>query len=130
MYDAGAVGIVEKFIGLVFILPSAMLSTVSAICSQNYGAGNVDRVLKTLRCSLVIIFGYGILMIAVWEIFPEVAVGIFTDDPVVVEKGAVYLQGYIYDCLLPAFTSASQACLQPAAIPSSLLFIISCRSSW
>ena len=67
-----------------------MLSTVSAICSQNYGAGNVDRVLKTLRCSLVIIFGYGILMIAVWEIFPEVAVGIFTDDPVVVEKGAVY----------------------------------------
>ncbi len=32
-------------------------------------------------------------------IFPEVAVGIFTDDPVVVEKGAVYLQGYIYDCL-------------------------------
>lgn len=25
-------------------------------------------------------------MIAVWEIFPEVAVGIFTDDPVVVEK--------------------------------------------
>lgn len=69
-------------------------------------------------------------MIAVWEIFPEVAVGIFTDDPVVVEKGAVYLQGYIYDCLLPAFTFASQACLQPAAIPSSLLFIISCRSSW
>lgn len=99
VYDAGAVGIVEKFIGLVFILPSAMLSTVSAICSQNYGAGNLDRVLKTLRCSLVIIFGYGMLMIAVWEIFPEVAVGIFTDDPVVVEKGAVYLQGYIYDCL-------------------------------
>ena len=32
-------------------------------------------------------------------IFPEVAVGIFTDDSVVVEKGAVYLQGYIYDCL-------------------------------
>ncbi len=88
VYDAGAVGIVEKFIGLVFILPSAMLSTVSAICSQNYGAGNVDRVLKTLRCSLVIIFGYGMLMIAVWEIFPEVAVGIFTDDPVVVVKGS------------------------------------------
>ena len=32
-------------------------------------------------------------------IFPEVAVSIFTDDPVVVEKGAVYLKGYIYDCL-------------------------------
>lgn len=57
--------------------------------------------------------------------FPEVAVGCFTDDPVVVEKGAVYLQGYIYDCLLPASTSAFQACLLPVAILSSLLSIIS-----
>ncbi len=99
VYDAGAVGIVEKFIGLVFIVPSAMLSTVSAVCSQNYGAGRMDRVFQTLRCALVIIGGYALLMIVVWEIYPEVAVGIFTDDAVVVRKGAAYLQGYIYDCL-------------------------------
>lgn len=99
VYDAGAVGIVEKFIGLVFLLPSAMLSTVSAVCSQNIGAGKIDRALTTLRYSLGIICGYGLLMIVVWTIFPELAVGLFTDDPVVVEKGAVYLQGYIYDCL-------------------------------
>lgn len=100
VYDAGAVGIVEKFIGLVFIVPSAMLSTVSAICSQNYGAGKVDRVLQTLRCGLAITCAYALLMIAVWEMYPEVAVGIFTDDQVVVTKGAAYLQGYVFDCLL------------------------------
>ncbi len=99
VYDAGAVGIVEKFIGLVFIVPSAMLSTVSAVCSQNYGAGKMDRVFRTLRCALVIICVYASLMIVVWEMYPEVAVGIFTDDAVVVQKGATYLQGYIYDCL-------------------------------
>ncbi len=99
VYDAGAVGIVEKFIGMVFIVPSAMLSTVSAVCSQNYGAGKMDRVFKTLRCALGIICGYALLMIAVWETWPEVAVSIFTDDAVVVQKGAAYLQGYIYDCL-------------------------------
>ncbi len=99
VYDAGAVGIVEKFIGLVFIVPSAMLSTVSAVCSQNYGAGKMDRVFRTLRCALVIICVYASLMIVVWEMYPEVAVGIFTDDAVVVQKGAAYLQGYIYDCL-------------------------------
>lgn len=35
--DAAAVGIVEKFIGLLFIVPSAMLSTVSAVSAQNIG---------------------------------------------------------------------------------------------
>ena len=114
VYDAGAVGIVEKFIGLVFLLPSAMVSTVSAVCSQNIGAGKVDRALKTLRSALVITCTYGLLMVAVWELFPEAAVGIFSDDPVVVEKGAVYLQGYVYDCLFAGihfcFTGFFAAC--------------------
>ena len=114
VYDAGAVGIVEKFIGLVFLLPSAMVSTVSAVCSQNIGAGKVDRALKTLRSALVITCTYGLLMVAIWELFPEAAVGIFSDDPVVVEKGAVYLQGYVYDCLFAGihfcFTGFFAAC--------------------
>lgn len=38
LYDAAAVGIVEKSIGLIFIIPSAMLSTVSTISAQNIGA--------------------------------------------------------------------------------------------
>jgi len=99
VYDAGAVGIVEKFIGLVFLLPSAMVSTVSAICSQNIGAGKVERALKTLRYCLAITSAYGLVMIALWHLFPEAAVGIFTDDPEVVAKGAVYLRGYVWDCL-------------------------------
>ena len=48
LYDAAAVGIVEKFIGLVFIVPSAMLSTVSAIASQNIGAMQVSRAQRTM----------------------------------------------------------------------------------
>lgn len=99
VYDAGAVGIVEKFIGLVFLLPSAMVSTVSAICSQNIGARKVERAIRTLRYSLVITASYGIVMAAIWNVIPEVAIRIFSDDPVVVAKGAEYLKGYVYDCL-------------------------------
>lgn len=44
--DAAAVGIVEKLISLVFLVPSSMLSTVSAISSQNIGAGLYDRAKK------------------------------------------------------------------------------------
>lgn len=41
--DAAAVGIVEKFIGLLFIVPSAMLATVSAMAAQNIGAKKPER---------------------------------------------------------------------------------------
>ena len=98
VYDAGAVGIVEKFIGLVFLLPSAMVSTVSAVCSQNIGAGKVDRACKTLHTALAITCAYGVLMIALWELFPEWAVGIFTNDDKVIALGAEYLRGYVFDC--------------------------------
>ena len=37
--DAAAVGIVEKLIGILFLVPSSLLSTVSALSAQNLGAG-------------------------------------------------------------------------------------------
>ena len=37
--DAAAVGVVEKFISFVFLVPSSMLSTVSALGAQEVGAG-------------------------------------------------------------------------------------------
>ena len=114
IYDAGAVGIVEKFIGLVFLLPSAMVSTVSAICSQNIGAGKVDRALNSLRQAILITCCYGVLMTVVWLLLPEVAVSIFSDDPIVIKKGAVYLQGYVFDCFCAGihfcFTGFFAAC--------------------
>ncbi len=36
--DAAAVGIVEKIIGILFLVPSSMLQTVSALSAQNIGA--------------------------------------------------------------------------------------------
>lgn len=41
--DAAAVGIVEKVIAILFLVPSSMLQTVSALCAQNIGAGKHDR---------------------------------------------------------------------------------------
>lgn len=41
--DAAAVGIVEKIIGFLFLIPSSMLSTVSALGAQNIGAGKPER---------------------------------------------------------------------------------------
>lgn len=52
---AAAVGIVEKFIGMVFLVPSTMLFTVSALSAQNIGAGKHNRATVTLRYGIFIL---------------------------------------------------------------------------
>ena len=98
--DAAAVGIVEKIIGLLFIVPSAMLSTVSAITAQNIGARNPQRAASTLRYSLFITATFGIFVSLILQFLPEGAVRIFTDDATVAALGGEYLRSYVWDCPL------------------------------
>ncbi len=98
--DAAAVGIVEKFIGLLFIVPSAMLSTVSAVSAQNIGAGKPERARQTLWRAMAITFGFGMACALAVQFVPEPAVRIFTDNGRVVAQGADYLRSYAWDCAL------------------------------
>ena len=50
---AAAVGIVEKIISFLFLIPSSMLSTVSALGAQNIGAGKMERVRSGFKAGLV-----------------------------------------------------------------------------
>ena len=94
---AAAVGIVEKIISFLFLVPSSMLSTVSALCAQNIGAGKYDR--ATLRYALMIAVGFGIIVSIVIQFIAEPVVGLFTTDEVVKTMGGQYLRGYIFDCI-------------------------------
>lgn len=59
--DAAAVGIVEKVISFLFLVPSSMLSTVSALGAQNIGAGKPERAIQTLRYAVMLAAGFGVL---------------------------------------------------------------------
>lgn len=61
--DAAAVGIVEKIIGFLFLIPSSMLSTVSALGAQNIGAGKPERARLTLRYAAMIACSFGIAVV-------------------------------------------------------------------
>lgn len=99
LYDAAAVGIVEKFIGLVFIVPSAMLSSISAIASQNIGAKQIDRAKRTMWTAMLITTTYGIIVSIILQFIPDMAIRIFTNDTHVIILGAEYLRGYVWDCI-------------------------------
>lgn len=97
--DAAAVGIVEKFISFVFLVPSSMLSTVSALGAQNIGAGKWERARQTLWYALDICLTFGIAVSFLIQYTADSVVGWFTTDKAVIAAGAVYLQGYIFDCI-------------------------------
>ena len=96
---AAAVGIVEKIISFVFLVPSSMLSTVSALCAQNIGAGKQARAEQTLRYAVIIAVSFGIIIALLTQFISEQAVGLFTPDTVVIMLGGQYMRGYIWDAL-------------------------------
>ena len=96
---AAAVGIVEKIISFVFLVPSSMLSTVSALCAQNIGAGKQARAEQTLRYAVIIAVSFGIIIALLTQFISEQAVGLFTPDVIVITRGGQYLRGYIWDAL-------------------------------
>ena len=95
--DAAAVGIVEKIMGFLFLVPSSMLSTVSALGAQNIGAGKPERAKKTLFCAIALACGFGAAVVALVQFIAEPMVGMFTPDAAVAAAGGQYLRGYIWD---------------------------------
>lgn len=98
--DAAAVGIVEKLISFLFLVPSSMLASVSALAAQNIGAGRHDRAKQTLRYAVMICVSYGILSVIVMQLSAETFIGLFSSEPEVIRMGGQYMRGYIWDCVL------------------------------
>ena len=97
--DAAAVGIVEKIISFLFLVPSSMLSTVSALGAQNIGAGKHGRAAQTLRWAIAIAAGFGLCVSVAMQFAAEGVVGLFTADAAVAAAGGQYMRGYIWDCI-------------------------------
>ena len=102
--DAAAVGIVEKIISFLFLVPSSMLSTVSALGAQNIGANKPERAIATLRYAVLIAVGFGILATITIQFTAGLIVALFTDGNTsagadVIRLGSQYLRGYIFDCI-------------------------------
>ena len=100
LHDAAAVGIVEKLIGLFFLVPSAMLQTVSALSAQNIGAGQHGRARTVMSYSIVITVLWGILIVLFMHFGSASVIGLFSDNGDVVTLGCQYMKGYVWDCMI------------------------------
>ena len=102
--DAAAVGIVEKIISFLFLVPSSMLSTVSALGAQNIGAGKPERARLTLRYAAFMAICFGAIVVLLMQFAAAPVVSLFTDSTradgaEVVRLGDQYMRGYVWDCI-------------------------------
>ena len=124
--DAAAVGIVEKIISFVFLVPSSLLSTVSALGAQNIGAHKPERTVATLRYAIFIAVGFGLIVSGLVQVVAEPVVGLFTSDSAVQMAGGQYFRGYIWDCIFAGihFSFSGYFCACEKSILSFLHNII------
>ena len=98
---AAAVGIVEKIISFLFLVPSSMLSTVSAVTAQNAGAGLHERGRRALRYGIMVCVSVGLVIFVICQFAAEGIVGRFVvEEPEVVRLGGQYLRSYSLDCAI------------------------------
>lgn len=96
---AAAVGIVEKIISFLFLVPSAMMATVSATAAQNAGARNHNRGRKALYYGISICIAFGILCIILVHFKAAEIMALFVPgEENVIRMGDDYLQSYVIDC--------------------------------
>lgn len=99
--DAAAVGIVEKIISILFLVPSSMLQTVSALSAQNIGAGKHDRARLTLCYASIMAVLWGIGVCVLMQLDAESFISLFAKDSTeVIRLGSQYMRGYVWDAIL------------------------------
>lgn len=100
--DAAAVGIVEKIMSFLFLIPSSMLSTVSALGAQNIGAKKPERAIRTLQYAIIISVSVELVVSILIQFGADNIVALFTESQTaggreVIRLGGQYLRGYIWD---------------------------------
>lgn len=92
------------FMGIFHLVPSSMLSAVSALGAQNIGADKPKRAVQTLKYAMMITTGFGLIVTVIMQFAAEPIVALFTDTDAlggaeVIRLGGQYLRGYIWDCV-------------------------------
>lgn len=86
-------------ISFLFLVPSAFLSSLSALVAQNMGAHKQERAQKMLYYGLTMSISYGLICAIMCQIIPQLMIALFTSDQNVIQAGSLYLMSYGWDCM-------------------------------
>ena len=100
---SAAAGIVEKSLLFTCIPIMALSSSVASMSSHNIGAKKPERAMKTMWTGISIALVFAFIFNLITFFRGDLIIRIFSDDPAVIENGALYIKSYATDQLMLCF---------------------------
>lgn len=97
----GAMTICTTVFQMAWVPAQGIGQGAQPIISYNYGAKNADRVKQAFKAFLIICFGYVFAFGMAIEVFPQFFIGIFNDNPQLVETATWTIR--LYGCAMVFF---------------------------
>jgi len=97
---SAAIGVSEKVVVFIMLIPMAYMSSVSAFVAQNIGAGKPDRAKKTMYYAMGTSLLFGVVMFVVSFWHGGILAGVFSKNEQVIAACAEYMKSYAIDCVL------------------------------
>jgi putative MATE family efflux protein len=100
---SAAVGVGEKIVIFLMLIPFSYMSSVSTFVARNIGAGKPERAKKCLYYVMGTSIVFGLAMFGISFFRGDILAGIFSKDSTVIAACAMYMKSYAFDCLLVSF---------------------------
>lgn len=100
LIESAAIGVSEKIVVFIMLIPIAYMSSISAFVAQNIGAGKSERAKKAMYYAMATSLVFGLIMFSFSFWHGNVLAGIFSNDMRVIAACAEYMKAYAIDCVL------------------------------
>lgn len=100
--SSAGVGVAEKLVGFIMLVPSSYMQSLSAFVAQNIGAGYKDRAKKAMFYGMGTSLCFGVVLFYLSFFHGDILASIFAKDTQVIAAAVDYLKAYAIDTL---FTS-------------------------
>lgn len=97
---SAAVGVSEKIVIFIMLIPIAYMSAISAFSAQNIGARKPKRARLAMFYGMATSLIFGFIMFYIAFFHGNLIAGIFSTDNDVIEACADYMKSYAIDCIL------------------------------
>lgn len=99
---SAGMGVAQKLVGFIMLIPISFSQAVSTFVAQNYGAKKYDRAKKALIYAISSSLVCGIMMFYFSFFHGNLLSGIFSQDEAVILAAWDYMKAYGVDCLFTA----------------------------
>ncbi|MGN1081685.1 MAG: MATE family efflux transporter [Acutalibacteraceae bacterium] len=93
-------GIANRVIAFIMLVPSAVMTGVTAFVAQNIGAGNKQRAKRVMFTAVKAGTVGGVILFAVGFFFGGQVASLFSNDEAAIAQASYFLKGFAPDCIL------------------------------